>query len=338
MVGFMMRRPDDWHVHMRQGRILEIVAPLTARYFARALVMPNTNPPILTGTDAERYRSEIAAVSDRAFEPLLTIKVTPDTTPEMVRLAKSASVVAGKLYPEGVTTGADVGGVRDFRALWPVFEAMQDIGMVLCLHGELPEASVLQREHAFLPMLVEIAESFPDLRVVLEHVSTAAGVDAVRALRNVAATITAHHLVLTIDDVIADSGLHVHHFCKPLAKTARDRDAIVKAATSGDSQFFFGSDSAPHSRDQKESGRAPAGVFSAPVAISVLAQVFDDAGALDHLEKFASVNGAQFYGLPLNEGSIELLASPWVVPSSYEDLVPFRAGERLGWRVLDQRM
>lgn len=331
-----IRRPDDWHLHVRQGDLLRQVLPLTTAHFARALVMPNTVPPVLNAEAATAYAAELRAVAgDRDFLPLMTIQVTPATTAATVGAAVDAGVVAGKLYPEGVTTGADVGGVRNVEALWPTFGAMADHGMVLCVHGELPSASVLAREEAFLPVLERIARAFPSLRIVLEHVSTAAAVAAVRALPNVGATVTAHHLRLTIDDVLSDRGLQPHHFCKPVAKTAADRAALVEAATGGDPSFFFGSDSAPHPHARKESAAAPAGVFTAPVALAVLAEIFEEVEALDRLEAFVAEHGADHYGVERNQGFVELRREAWTVPERYGDVVPLAAGQSLAWHVAD---
>ncbi len=333
MDRLVIRRPDDWHLHLRQGDILRAVLPFTERDFRRGLVMPNTSPPVVTGEDVERYRAEIHSAKTSDFEPLMTIKITPWTTPSIVGASRAAGAIAGKLYPEGVTTGADVGGVQDFRALWPVFEAMQEVDMVLCLHGELPSSSVLARERDFLPRLYEIAQAFPRLRIVLEHISTAVAVETVRSLVNVAATITAHHLALTIDDVLSDRGLRPHHFCKPVVKLSADRDALIEAATSDSADFFFGSDSAPHPRSQKESSYSPTGVFAAPVALSIVAEVFARAGKLERLEAFTAVRGADFYGVPLNGEMHELARAEWTIPESYGDLVPLCAGATVTWGV-----
>jgi dihydroorotase len=215
---------------------------------------------------------------------------------------------------------------------------MDDVGMVLCIHGELPDSSVLDREVDFLPILLKIADAFPNLRIVLEHVSSAPGVKAVDSRPNIAGSITAHHLLLTIDDVLSDGGMRPYLFCKPVAKSKHDRAALLEVATSGHPKFFFGSDSAPHRRAQKESGRVPAGVFTSPVAISVLVGVFEVAGALVNLEAFTSVNGANFYQMPVNDGSLTIEESPWEVPDSYGDVVPLCAGEVMRWSVRPREM
>jgi dihydroorotase len=256
------------------------------------------------------------------------------TTPATIRDAAAAGVVAAKLYPEGVTTNSG-DGVRDVLALGEVFAAMSDAGLVLCLHGESPDAFCLDREERFLAeVLPGLARSFPDLRIVLEHVSTAAAVDWVRRHDggNVAATVTVHHLLLTLDDVVGGL-LAPHHFCKPVAKRPDDRAAIVAAAVGGDPRFFLGTDSAPHPRAAKESAHGCAGVFTAPVALPLLATVFESQGALGALEGFCSAHGAAFYGLPPNPGTVRLVREAWDVPAEIDGIVPFRAGATLPWRV-----
>jgi len=350
MTSLRIRRPDDFHVHLRQGDMLRDVLPSTAMIFGRALVMPNTLPPVLTGDDAVRYERTIrdaavmAGASAVDFQPLMTIKIVASTTPEIITEAKAKGVIAGKLYPEGVTTNSE-DGPKNLRSLFPVFERMQSEGMVLCLHGEVPGVFCMDREEVFLHSLRDLAVIFPRLRMVLEHVTTAAAVQAVMDTSflspgvpgNVAATITPHHLLLTLDDVVGDK-LRPHHFCKPIAKKPSDRDALVRAATSGNPRFFLGTDSAPHARDQKECASGCAGVFCAPVAMEVLAEVFEDHHALDKLEAFTSEFGARFYGLPLNEGHVTLMKpkdSPYAVPERIHivdgEIVPFRAGETLRW-------
>ncbi|NJC85222.1 dihydroorotase [Planosporangium mesophilum] len=333
-----IRRPDDFHLHLRQHDMLRAVLPATGRHFARALVMPNTDPPVADADALARYRSEIVSANEWPFEPLMTIKLTAGTGDKTVRLAGEAGAVAAKLYPRGVTTNS-ADGVDEVDDLYPAFAAMVDVGMVLCVHGESPDAFCLDREEAFLSaVLPRITSEFPTLRVVVEHASTAAAVRWVRDHRDrtgtstVAATITVHHLLLTLDDVIGDL-LSPHHFCKPVAKRPEDRAALVEAATSGDPAFFLGTDSAPHAREAKECASGCAGVFTAPVALPVLAQVFESAGALDRLERFTSVAGAHFYGLPLNEGVVTLRRERWRVPAEYHGVVPFLADRYLDWRV-----
>jgi dihydroorotase len=337
-----IRRPDDFHVHLRQGEMLSHVVGATATTFGRALVMPNTTPPIRTGADAMAYKARILDAvrtvlgSDWGFEPLMTIKLLPTTTPDVVREARAAGVVAAKLYPAGVTTNSDDGiEVDRLGAIYvdpKVLEAMQEVDMVLCLHGEVPGVFCLDREEAFLEALRGLSTKFPRLRIVLEHVTCQAAVDAVTELPpNVAATITAHHLLLSLDDVVGDK-IRPHHFCKPIAKYPSDRTALVIAATSGSRKFFLGTDSAPHARGTKECDSGCAGVYTAPIAMEVLAEVFEQADALERLEGFTSVFGADFYRLPRNEDYVELVKE-WVdVPKELPgNLVPFRAGEKLTW-------
>jgi dihydroorotase len=342
-----LRRPDDFHLHLRDGDLLAAVLPSSSAVFGRGLVMPNIEPPVLTGDDAERYRKQVVgarpATDAERFEPLMTIKIVASTTRRVVDEARAAGVVAGKLYPEGVTTNS-ADGVRDVMALGEVFQAMSVAGMVLCLHGETPDTFCLDREGRFVDeVLPYLAGTFPDLRIVLEHVSTAAAVAWIRAQpastgrrtgrrTGVAATVTVHHLLLTLDDVVGGM-LSPHHFCKPVAKRPEDRAAIVAAATSGDPRFFLGTDSAPHLRGAKECAQGCAGVFTAPVALPLLAELFDDRGVLDRLDDFCSGFGADFYGLPRNEGTVRLVREPWVVPDELAGIVPLRAGATLPWRV-----
>lgn len=337
--------PDDFHVHLRRGAMLHNVLPHTAEHFARALVMPNTDPPILTAEDVVAYEEEIlSACSGRYrgyFEPLMTIQIVPQTTPAQVKAADRAGAVAGKIYPRGVTTNSQ-NGVMNYQALAPVFQAMQDYGMVLSLHGESPDPEVfcLDREAVFLETLNWIAEHFPGLRIVLEHVTTAAAVKVVLDLpENVAATVTVHHLILTLDDVVGGK-LKPHYFCKPLAKRPEDRAAIVQAALNGNPKFFLGTDSAPHSRQAKECAACSAGIFTAPVALPMLAEFFNGHHALDKLEDFTSVFGANFYGLPSNTDTLTLALNEDAgqaaeVPAEYGGVVPFTYGSgHLTWSVV----
>lgn len=329
-----IRRADDMHVHLRDGAMLRNVAKYTGERFARALVMPNLTPPVLTGDDASRYKGEILnAVGDAPFEPLMTIKIVPATTPELVRVAKSVGVVAGKLYPEGVTTNSE-DGVSDIQALYPVFAEMEAVNMVLSLHGEHPTAFCLDREAAFLSTLQDIARSFPKLRIVLEHVTTEAAIECVKTLPDtVAATITVHHLMITLDDVIGGK-LKVHNFCKPIAKLPSDRDSLRWAATSGNPKFFLGTDSAPHAKHTKECAEACAGCYTAPIALEMLATAYEQAGYDPaRMEGFSSESGARFYQLPLNEGSTKMIREIWTVPDEVDGVVPFWAGRSLAWRL-----
>ena len=340
--SIVIRKPDDMHVHLRDGEMLDRVVKYTAQNFARALVMPNTTKPILTADDSINYRNEIWEACRvngiERFEPLMTIKLTAQTTPETIlRASRGGCVVAGKLYPEGVTTNS-ADGVRDVRTLFDVFATMQECGMVLCLHGETPGVFSLDREGAFLATADRIAGLFPNLRIVLEHITTE---EAVKWLTqyathlgsgfpNVAATITPHHLFLTLDDVIGDK-LQPHNFCKPIAKRATDRDALIKAAISGNPKFFLGTDSAPHLIENKECASGCAGVFNAPVALPLLAEIFEKHDALDKLEDFTSTFGSNFYALPSTRDEIELERAESVIPMVYNGVAPFRAGMPISW-------
>ncbi len=334
MKEIVLRKADDMHVHLRQGDMLKSVLPFTAAQCGRALVMPNTMPAILTADDVTQYRNSILAELDKNadFEPLMTFKVAPTTKPEDIPALKKAGAVAGKLYPDGVTTNS-AGGVTDFEALYPVYEAMQLHELVLCLHGEMPGTFSLDRETRFLDVLRSIAKKFPRLKIVLEHATTADAVECVLSLpENVAATLTVHHLYLTLDDIIGDR-LNPHAFCKPVAKRPEDRDALVKAALSGNPKFFLGSDSAPHAIPTKECACGAAGVYTAPVLLPALVQLFEQHGKLAMLEPFTSTFGALHYGLPVNESFITLKKQDWVVAEQYGEVRPFMAGVTLGWKV-----
>lgn len=338
-----LRRLDDMHCHFRIGLLLKEVLPFTAQYASRGIAMPNTRPhAILTGNDVVWYRDEIKRALDEMphrhpFESLMTIEVRDSTTPQMIAEAHRAGAVAGKVYPLGVTTNSDE-GLQDFcnERISETFRAMQDVGMLLLIHGELDRERTLvtKREEVFLPTLLKLAEKFPNLKIVLEHVSTRAAVGSVRQLgENVAATITAHHLCLTLNDVVG-YGIQPHHCCMPLPKDFDDRDALIAAATSGDPKFFLGSDTAPHPREKKECAKGACGVYTAPVLPQVLAEVFGSAGCIDRLEDFTSRFGAEFYRLPLNDGTISLAKSEWVVPKQLGSVVPFRAGDKLQWQLV----
>lgn len=329
-----LRAPDDMHLHLRQGEALVHYARDAARSFARGLVMPNTIPP-LTSPDAVReYASRIRRAAP-GFTPLLTFKILPDMDPGLVRSLKEAGAVAGKLYPEGVTTNAE-DGVRDVGALFPVFEAMAEEGLVLCIHAESPGAPVLEREVAFHETFLSIHRAFPSLRLVFEHISDARTLALIRDLPadRVAGTITLHHLLFTLDDLMGGA-LNPHLFCKPVVKTAEDRKALREAVFSGDPHFFFGSDSAPHPRAHKEQ-KGAAGCYTAPYALEALASLFEAHGVLGALEGFVSERGARFYGLPRNEGMLVLRREEWTVPEEYHGVVPACAGMRLTWRVVEK--
>lgn len=325
-----IRIPDDFHLHLRQGDLMRQLVVETAKVFGRVLVMPNTLPPITTAQSLQQYHRELTGVGT-TLQFLMTFKIMPDMTPESIIQLKSAGAVAGKLYPQGVTTHSE-DGVSDIEALFPIFAAMEEQGLVLCLHGELPGVEDLQRESAFLPTLKKIHQNFPRLRIVLEHVSSKDAVECVQELgETVAATITIHHLLLTTADV-RNGYFHAHHFCAPICKSETDRKALIHAAVSGNPKFFFGSDSAPHPKADKEGERPKPGIYSTPVALPLLAQIFEDQGKLDRLEAFTSQFGAEFYGLPLNQGSMTLRKERWKVPEEYFGVVPLKAGEEMTWQ------
>ncbi|MBA3548793.1 MAG: dihydroorotase [Nannocystis sp.] len=341
-----IRRPDDWHLHLRDGVALATVLPHTARQFARAIVMPNLRPPVTTTAMALEYRQRIleALPADRVgrFEPLMTLYLTDATTPEEILLARASAVVHGvKLYPAGATTNS-ASGVTSLARVAAVLEVMQDCNMPLLVHGEVtdPAVDVFDREAAFLHgQLAPLLERFPKLRVVLEHVTTRDAVEFVRkAGDQVAATITAHHLVMNRNAMFT-GGLRPHHYCLPVLKREHHRQALVEAATSGEPRFFLGTDSAPHPRAAKESECGCAGMYTAHAAIELYAEAFAAAGALDKLEGFASEFGPRFYGLPLNQERLRLVETAWEVPAEYalgdDVLVPLRAGARVAWTLVD---
>jgi dihydroorotase len=330
-----IRKPDDWHVHLRDGELLKRVAPYTARQFARAIVMPNLVPPITAAEVAEAYRQRIIKVTGGAFNPLMTCYLTDNTAAdELARGFASGAWTAAKLYPAGATTNSS-SGVSDIRNLYPVLSRMESIGMVLCVHGEVVDldVDVFDREAVFIErVLIKLANDFPRLKIVLEHITTEEAVEFVsQAGPMIAATVTPQHLIINRNALFA-GGLRPHAYCLPVAKRERHRVAVRKAATSGSSRFFLGTDSAPHTRSAKESSCGCAGIFNAPHALETYATVFEEEGALDRLEAFASVNGPNFYGLPLNEGSVTLERSETQVPDEIDGLVPFQAGETLRWR------
>ncbi len=339
----VLRRFDDMHCHLRTKEILQTVLPQTIKYASRAVVMPNIRPrAVLTADDVRAYRQEIKnALQDTSektpFQPLMTAEIRDDTTPDMIEKIFFAGAMAGKVYPLGTTTNSDQ-GLRDFegRVVSETFQAMQDMGMPLCIHGEVDDQGslVTEREKDFILTFLNLVDRYPKLKVVFEHTSTREAITAVSlAPDNVVGTITAHHLCLTLNDVIGN-GIQPHNMCMPVPKTYNDRKAIIEAATNGDRKFFLGSDSAPHPRDKKEGLRGACGIYSAPVLPQVLTEVFEKAGALDKLEDFTSRFGAEFYGLPPNEGTITLEKKDWVVPGQIGGIVPFRAGQTLSWQLV----
>ena len=336
-------RPDDWHAHFRDGAVLADVVPASAARFARAVAMPNLSPPVTTTAAALAYRDRILAAvpAGASFEPLMTLYLTDETeVGEIRRAAASGRVLGVKLYPAGATTNS-AHGVTDLERCVPALDAMQECGLALMVHGEVTggDVDVFDRERVFIERtLAPLVERFPGLEIVLEHVTTADGVEFVRGARSgVAATITAHHLLLN-RNALFEGGLRPHHYCLPVLKRERHRAALVDAATGGDRRFFLGTDSAPHPRHAKESACGCAGLYTAHAGIELYAEAFDRAGALGALEGFASRNGPAFYGLEPNRETIALRREPWPVPGEMsmggDVLVPFRAGDRVQWRLV----
>ena len=331
-----IRRPDDWHVHLRDGEMLARVAPYTARQFARAIVMPNLVPPITTAQAAIAYRDRIAAAAGASFAPLMTCYLTDNADPdEIARGFEAGAWVAAKLYPAGATTNS-ASGVTDIGNIYPTLERMQRIGMVLCVHGEVtdPDVDVFDREAVFIDrVLARLVKDFPELRIVLEHITTEEAADFVQSEdRAIAATVTPQHLIINRNALFA-GGLRPHAYCLPVAKREKHREAVRRAATSGRSNIFLGTDSAPHERQAKESACGCAGIFNAPFALETYATVFEEDGALANFEAFASLNGPRFYGLPVNEATITLERAEAEVPPEIDGLVPFQAGQTLRWRI-----
>jgi dihydroorotase len=342
MTAITIRRPDDLHLHLRDGEAMRSVLPFTAARFARALVMPNLRPPVTATQQALAYRQRIldALPAGAAFEPLMTLYLTDRTDPAEVDRARASGCIVGfKLYPAGATTHSDA-GVTDIRKVDAVLSRMEERDLALEVHGEVtdPQVDVFDREARFIDaVLTGLATRFPRLRIVFEHITTRAAVQFVLGSRpGIAATLTPQHLLMNRNALFA-GGLRPHHYCLPVLKSETDREALNAAVASGDPRFFLGTDSAPHARGAKETACGCAGIFSAHAAIELYAQAFEAAGALARLEAFASEHGADFYRLPRNEGRITLVRTPWEVPRSYpfgtEELVPLRAGESVGWRL-----
>lgn len=338
-----LRRPDDWHVHLRDGAVLRDTVAASARVFRRVIAMPNLKPPVRTTEDARAYRERILAVRapGSTFEPLLVLYLTDLTTPEEIRRARASGFVhAVKLYPAGATTNAD-SGVRDIAGLAPVLEALEEVDLPLLVHGEVTDADVdvFDREAAFLDrVLGPIVERYPRLRVVFEHITTREAARFVQGARaGVGATITPQHLLLN-RNALFEGGLRPHHYCLPVLKRETHREVLVEVATSGSPKFFLGSDSAPHAKGTKEAACGCAGCFTAPHALALYAEVFDAADSLHRLEGFASLHGPAFYGLSPHEDTVTLVREPEDVPESYtfgpEEVIPLRAGGRTAWRVV----
>ena len=344
MTHLTLTRPDDWHLHLRDGKVLASVLPDTARRFARAIVMPNLKPPVTTVEQAHAYRERIlkALPSGVRFEPLMTLFLTDLTPPSEIERAKASGFVhAVKYYPAGATTNSE-NGVTDLKRVYSVFAAMEKLDLPLLLHGEVTDDAIdiFDREAVFIERhLAAMVRDFPKLRIVLEHVTTKQAVEFVLAApANVAATVTAHHLLFNRSAMFAD-GIRPHLYCLPVLKREMHRLALIAAATGGSPKFFLGTDSAPHSRRAKESGCGCAGIYTAHAALELYAEVFEQAGALDRLEAFASFHGPDFYRLPRNTGRVTLEKTPWTVPAELacgdDSLVPLRAGEPISWKLLD---
>ncbi|HET8694160.1 MAG TPA: dihydroorotase [Aquabacterium sp.] len=336
----VLTRPDDWHLHVRDGAAMASVVPATARQFARAIIMPNLRPPVTTAEQAVAYRDRIRAAvpAGMKFDPLMVLYLTNATPASEVAKAKAAGVVAFKLYPAGATTNSDA-GVTDLRATYPVLEAMQKEGLVFCVHGEVTdsEVDVFDREKAFIDTkLIPLRRDFPELKIVFEHITTKEAAQYVtEADRFVGATITPQHLLYN-RNAIFTGGIRPHYYCLPILKREEHRVALVQAATSGLNKFFLGTDSAPHASHLKEHASGCAGCYTAPLAMELYAEAFETAGALDKLEAFASFYGPDFYGLPRNTDKVTLVRESWTVPEALPfgeaEIKPLRAGESLNWR------
>ena len=340
MKKITITRPDDWHLHLRDGAVLKDLVPATARIFGRAIIMPNLVPPVTTTELALSYRERILAARPEGsqFKPLMTLYLTNNTSPEEIRAAKaSGHIYACKLYPAGATTNSD-SGVTDIANIYPALEAMQEVGLPLLVHGEVTAShiDIFDREAEFIETILKpLVERMPNLRVVCEHITTAQAAEFVsNASDNIAATITVQHLMLNRNDMLV-GGMRPHHYCLPVLKRETHRKALVEAAISDSGKFFLGTDSAPHTKDNKESACGCAGMYTAPAAIEWYAEIFEEAGALDKLEGFASHYGADFYGLPRNTDTITLVKEPWLMdvdlPLAEDRIVPFRAGETIQW-------
>ncbi len=334
--------PDDWHIHLRDGDALPLTVGHAAKSFRRAIVMPNLVPPVVNAEQAIAYKNRIAGhvPSDTSFEPLMVLYLTDNTTEQMIADAKAAGVVACKLYPAGATTNSD-SGVTSIDKIHNALEAMERQGLLLLVHGEVTDKSVdiFDREAVFIETkLKHVIQKFPGLRVVLEHITTEDAASFVReSSENVAATITAHHLLFNRNDMLV-GGIRPHYYCLPILKRNTHQTALIAAATSGNPKFFLGTDSAPHLQSRKENHCGCAGSYTAFAALELYAQAFEDAGSLDKLEGFASHHGPDFYQLPRNKGQVTLEKSAWDIPDTFdfsgEKLVPLLAGERINWRMV----
>ncbi|MBN2617276.1 MAG: dihydroorotase [Spirochaetales bacterium] len=319
-------KPDDLHIHLRQGDAMVFYAKESANQFKRGIVMPNTVPPVTSVETVLEYKNSILNIVPE-FEPLMTFKILPKTDPMDIPKLKKIGVIAGKYYPAGATTNSE-DGISEWKIMRPVLKAMEDSEMVLSIHGEKPESFIMDREKDFLPIVKEMNREFPKLKIILEHVSSRDGVEFVKSMpENIVATVTLHHLLSTVEDVINNSA----NKCMPIPKLKEDRDSIREAVFSGDKKFFFGSDSAPHPKADKECLKAKAGVFTSPVLLPKLAELFENNSCLDRLEAFVSKLGADFYKIPYNEEKITIYKKDMVVPNEVYGVIPYLAGETISW-------
>lgn len=341
MTTLTITRPDDWHIHLRDGASLKDTVRDVSRYMGRAIIMPNLVPPVTNTEEALAYRERIQSHnSNSSFDPLMVLYLTDNTSPEEIRKAKATGkIYAAKLYPAGATTNSD-SGVTSVKNIYPALKAMQEEGMLLLVHGEVTdsEIDIFDREKIFIEnILKNVVNDFPNLKIVLEHITTKDAAEFVASTgENVAATITAHHLMFNRNHMLA-GGIRPHYYCLPILKRNTHQEALIKAATSGNKKFFLGTDSAPHMKHAKEAACGCAGSYTAHAAIELYAEVFEEANALDKLEAFASFNGPDFYGLPSNTDTITLVKESWEVPESYElgdsVVVPIKAGDKISWKV-----
>ncbi|MGH1432317.1 MAG: dihydroorotase [Neptuniibacter sp.] len=341
MTTLTITRPDDWHIHLRDGASLKDTVRDVSRYMGRAIIMPNLVPPVTNTEEALAYRERIQSHnSNSSFDPLMVLYLTDNTSPEEIRKAKATGkIYAAKLYPAGATTNSD-SGVTSVKNIYPALKAMQEEGMLLLVHGEVTdsEIDIFDREKIFIEnILKNVVNDFPNLKIVLEHITTKDAAEFVASTgENVAATITAHHLMFNRNHMLA-GGIRPHYYCLPILKRNTHQEALIKAATSGNKKFFLGTDSAPHMKHAKEAACGCAGSYTAHAAIELYAEVFEEANALDKLEAFASFNGPDFYGLPRNTDTITLVKESWEVPESYElgdsVVVPIKAGDKISWKV-----
>lgn len=330
MQKLTIRKADDWHIHLRQGPLLEMAVEQAAIFYKRVLVMPNITPPIGSDEAMLNYKAKIKKLAPN-LDALMSFQLHPNQDYKKIHSLKRAGAVSGKYYQQGSTTNSE-NGINSWHNVIPALEAMEEEKLILSIHAEQPEAFSLDRETLFFPVIERICYRFPKLKIIFEHVSTAAGVSFVKsAPKNVAATITVHHLLYTLDNLLGTK-LNPHFFCKPVLKTPQDRQALQEVVLSGHEAFFFGSDSAPHPKEKKESAQAAAGVFSCPVALALLIEFFEKETALEKLESFVSEKGARFYEMPLNEEKMTFIKGKYQVPEIIQGVVPLCAGDTLQWK------